>query len=943
MDYHDKTIKELHIVFNSSNDGLASNEAQNRLIKHGLNKIEEIKPISPIKLFLNQFKDLLVIILLISAFLTAIIGIIETDSEAIIDVVAIGLVVMLNAILGFYQEFSAEKSIKALRSLTQSEIVVVRDHKKVSIPVENLVLGDIVVIDAGNIVPADLRIIQGYEVKVNESILTGESLPVKKRDAVLPVKIALADRINLLFSGTTIVNGSGLGLAVAVGNNTELGKIAKSLSEITSDKTPIQEKLELLAKQLTGLVVLLSLFVIIFGTIIMPESSISELFIFSIGLAVAAVPEGLPAVLTLTLAIGVTRMARKNALIRKLPAVEVLGSATIICSDKTGTLTKNEMTVQKIWMIDNTFQVTGTGYMNNGKIVDNNSLENVHPLNFDMKSGLRNLIEICSIVNEATIRYSTTNSQMEAIGDPTEISLLVMAEKANLYKEKLDQLWTREYLFPFDSDRKRMSAIVKNEKEDYHRIMIKGALDVLLSLCTSAYSNNQKIPLSTKLREQILQYSSQYSRNYSYRILGVAFRDIESDKAERLVLSEDYEGVEQDLVFLGFVAIIDPPRDQSAPAIAIAHQAGIRVIMITGDHPDTAMAIGNQIGLCTTDEEDLITGLKLDEMTNTELENSLANSNIFARVSPSHKLRIVDALKNQGEVVIMTGDGVNDAPALKRADVGVAMGIAGTDVSKEASDMVLVDDNFANIIDSISEGRVIYDNMKKFIAFLLSANAGEIVTVLFGLILGYLFLGYGIIPITAVQLLYINIVTDTFPALALGVDNPEEDVMKRSPRNPKEPLIDKNILSMVVTSGLIFAISSLFCFFYALDFNLKNFDPINNPELAHYAETMTFAALVFYQFVHAINTSQRKTIFTWETLKNRVLIGSIILGIILLLFAIYIPFLHPFLDTTELSFYDWDIIIISSIPLVIFEEIRKKIYIKEDQNEERKRNKGSSC
>lgn len=908
--------------------GLSNQEVINRLKKYGSNALPEGKGLSYLNVFLSQFKDLLVIILILAGIISFLLSF--QDTENLVDVIAIAIVVFLNAILGFYQEISAEKAINSLKKLSTSEVVVVRDNAKIKIPSEDLVPGDIVVLEAGELIPADIRLIHGYELRINESSLTGESLPVKKRNARLAEKIALGDRINMLFKGTTVVNGSGTGVVVSTGIQTEIGKIATSLIEIEADETPLQIRLDKLAKQITIAVVILSVIIIVFGTIFLPHISFSELFILAIGLAVAAVPEGLPAVLTLTLALGVTKLAKKKSLIRKLPAVEVLGSTTVICTDKTGTLTKNQMTVKTLWTLDHTYNFTGTGYMNNGDITEVKTGQKVNPKEISCND-LDLSLNIISLANDASITFTSPNEPFTIFGDPTEIALLVATTKAGVsgleYLESVQNTWDKEFSFPFDSERKRMSVVVKSEDENY-KVFTKGALDILVNLCTSYCTSNGSNELTEEVKNTILQVSNAFSSNYAYRILGLAYKNISGEEKERLILTENHNDAESNLTFVGFICMIDPPRDQSGPAIETAHKAGINVIMITGDHKETAKAIGKSIGLIQKDGVEPVTGMELDEMSDEQLIACLKDTNIFARVSPSHKLRIVNSLKDSKEIVAMTGDGVNDAPALKRADIGIAMGITGTDVAKEASEMVLVDDNFSNIVDAVFEGRVIYDNMKKFIAFLLSANTGEILTVLFGLLLGIIlqqFFNYdkAIIPVLAIQLLYINLVTDTFPALALGVDDPEDNVMYRKPRDPNEPLLDGNLISMIFTSGIVFALGSIFCFLFAIDFGNNLSDASIN-----LAETMAFTSLVIYQLFHALNTSELRTIFKEQTFKNRALLGSIALGFLLQLIALYMPVVSHLLQTTPLDVNDWIIILLTCIPVVLVEELRKVIYFR---------------
>ncbi|MBD3190401.1 MAG: HAD-IC family P-type ATPase [Candidatus Heimdallarchaeota archaeon] len=927
---YSKTVEEIYSILDSQFEGLSITEAEKRLNQYGLNVISSERSINPLTIFFKQFKDLLVIILLIAGIITGIIGILQSNRESIIDVSAIGIVILLNAFLGFYQEFSAEKSISALKKLSESEVIVARDHVKQRINSEQLVPGDIIFLEAGNRITADIRLIQSYEIRTNESILTGESTTVRKRTAVLPEETPLADRNNMLYNGTTTVNGSGMGIVVNTGSSTELGKIATSLQDIEREETPIQKKLDNLAKQLTLVIVILSVIIFLIGLFTIGLNMWTTLLIFAIGLAVAAVPEGLPTVLTLSLALGINRMAKKHALIRKLPAVEVLGSTTVICTDKTGTLTRNEQTVKLVWTIDEKYNVTGNGYYNNGKIVVKKSAEQSEP---EANISLQKSIEIGALANEASIEFQGENKPYKIFGDPTEIALLILAEKGSSL-DKIKKKSSVEYLFPFDSDRKRMSAIVKNNETGDYQILVKGALDILLDLCNYQFSKNKVHSLSEEQKQKLLTISENYSANYAYRVLGLAFRDISPKEAEKLILSEDYECVETDLTFVGFVGMIDPPREETQLAINSARNAGIQVIMITGDHVETAKAIGRSINLCM--ETKPITGNQLDKMTDEELEQAVLTTKIFARVSPDHKLRIVNALKKHGEIVTMTGDGVNDSPALKRADIGVAMGIAGTDVAKEASEMILVDDNFSTIIDAISEGRTIYNNIKKFVGYLLSANAGEIFTVLFGVLFGLIFFRTSIIPILTIQLLYINLVTDTFPALALGMTQPEKDVMLRKPRDPNEPIIDNRMIAMILLTGLSYAIGTILVYFWSMDFSLST-----DHQAIATAETMVFVSLVIYQLLHSLSVSQNELIFSRRFFNNTKLFGAVGISLVLLIIAVYVPFISDFIDTNPLELRHWGMILATAIPIFLMDEFRKFIFYRDKQNPVHK--EGATC
>jgi len=915
IEAYDKTIEELYNIFETSEKGLSSEEVEQRLQNYGKNELETGKKASAYKIFLSQFKDLLVIILIIAGIITGVIGIIENDENVIIEIIAINIVIILNAGLGFYQEYSAEKAIEALKTLSKSEVIVLRNNEKVKMKAEFLVPGDIVILNAGNLIPADIRLIKSYEINVNEAILTGESLSVRKDIKTLPSKTPLAERKNMIHKGTTISSGSGRGLVISTGLSTELGKIASSLAGIKTEDTPIQKKLKILAKQLTFFIIIIAAIILIVQILFVGLENFTELFIFAIGLSVAAVPEGLPAVMTLSLAIGVTRMAKQKALIRKLPAVEVLGSATIICTDKTGTLTKNEMTVTLIWTFNHQYTISGTGYTNFGQIM---KAETAKQVESDYDPELESLLEIGALANEASIEFQNEGEPYKVFGDPTEIALLILAEKGQTV-EIIKNKWDIEYLFPFDSNRKRMSVISKNKKTGEYRIMVKGALDIILDLCDSYLEAGQKKPLTSEIKDKINKISERFSANFAYRILGFASREINSEESMTLLEEKKSKLVEKNLTFIGFVGMIDPPRDSSKPALLKAKKAGIRVIMITGDHMVTAQAIGREIGMCATTMP--VTGAMLDSMPDDELERVIKETEVFARVDPSHKLRIINALKKHDEIVIMTGDGVNDAPALKRADIGVAMGITGTDVAKEASDMILVDDNFANIIEAVGEGRRIYDNIKKFINYLLSANAGEVLTVLALVLIGLIFFKSLFLPILAIQLLYINLVTDTFPALALGVSPAEDDLMNRRPRNPKEPLFNKEMMIFILVFGVLNALGCIFLFMWSLDFNLAI--NINNVDLTR-QRTIIFVALVIFQTLQCLSVSQNTTIFSKKTIENRLLIGAIIIALILLLLAIYEPFMQIFIRTYPLEPIEWLMILITSIPILLFQEFYEK-------------------
>ncbi len=876
--------------------GLSSEEASRRIGKYGLNELKKSDSKSPITLFFEQFADPLVVILLVALVISITIGIFSTDEHAkleyFIDSVAISVIVLFNAFFGFVQEYKAEKSIEALKSMAAPFSTVVRDGKKARIEATHLVPGDIVFLEEGDKIPADGRLLQSLALRIDESMLTGESFPVAKNvNANVSKDAQIAEMLNSVFSGTNVSRGRGQVIITQTGMKTEFGKIAQGLMEDTKEETPLQQRLGILGKYIG--VGSLAICAVIFTIGIILGREALEMFIVSVGLAVAAVPEGLPAVVTLSLALGVQKMSKKNAIIRRLPSVETLGSTTVICSDKTGTLTMNKMTVRKILTVDAEFDVTKKLKLN---------------------SAVNELLVIGRECNNAQIGEKRTE---KAVGDPTELALLRVAKRLNLAKSSFE----RVFEIPFDSDSKRMSVVVKDSSEKYS-VLMKGAPDVLITICTHYLTKGKVKPLEESARV-MLEEQEQKIATLGYRMLGMASKQIEKEQAELHIFSEDNEEIESGMIYIGAVAIMDPPRRGTKEAIATCKQAGIRPIMITGDHLKTAIAVASEIGLIEETESNIaLEGHQLSKMSDSELSEKVKEVNVFARVSPEHKLRLVTALKGSNQIVAMTGDGVNDAPALKRADIGVAMGISGTDVSKEASDMVLADDDFSTIVGAILEGRTIYDNMRKFVLYLLSCNAGEIMVMLLGMILTSILFKEPILPLLAIQILWVNLVTDGLPALALGFDPPDADVMIRKPRDPDEQILTKKSIYFIIYSGVMIGIGSLLLFFLYLWPNLVN-GVAPTPDEIIYPRTISFTMLIIFQMVMALNIRKEEhSLIGKEFFRNPYLLLAISSSIALHLMILYLPPLQIIFDTTGLGLIDWFVVIFVGSILVLIDEIR---------------------
>ena len=892
--YHSMKIDGVLKCLESGEDGLSEDEAKRRLEKFGFNELEEIRRITPLQIFIRQFTSLIVIILLVAVVISAIIAYIENSGY--MESIAILIIVILNGIFGFIQEYRAEKSIEALRKLTALEARVIRDGKEMKIPSRELVPGDIILLETGDKVPADARLIDVAKLQVDESSLTGESIPVEKETTVLKEDVPIAERKNMVFMGTIVTRGRARAVVVETGMRTEFGKIATIIQEAGDKETPLQIKLAEFGKWLSLITIGICVVVFLTGIIrellienVLETEFIVMMFMAAVGLAVAAIPEGLPAIVTISLAIGVQRMAKRNALIRHLPAVETLGCTTVICSDKTGTLTRNEMTVREIYMNDEMIKVTGSGYTPEGEFIFNDKNVNTKDIEF--------LLRICALCNDAKLIY---NEKWEILGDPTEGALIVAAAKAGLNKEELERKYPRIDEIPFDSERKLMTTI---HSIDGKKIAcVKGAPDVLLERCSYIYKGGKIKKLSERDREKILKINQMMGSN-ALRVLGVAYRDIGDRNSDN---------IESNLVFVGLVGMMDPPRDEVSESIRKCREAGIKTVMVTGDHLMTAEAIGKQIGLLR--EGDIkLTNEDLDKLSDNELEDIVEDVALYARISPEHKVRILDALKRKGHIVAMTGDGVNDAPALKKADIGVAMGITGTDVSKEASDMILTDDNFASIVNAVEEGRAIYSSIKKFVQYTLSSNFGEILVIFVGILLGFP------LPLIAIQILWVNLITDGLPGLALGLDPPEFGIMQKPPRSPKERIISKDVAQTILIVGIVMCIGTLAMFYHYGARPGMNLEALG--DYAPKAQCVAFTTLIMFQLFNALTYRTRP--FS-RIIENKWLLGAIIISILLQLTIIYTP-MNSIFHIVPLDLIDWIKIILISSTLFIILEMRKKL------------------
>ena len=857
----EEIIKEL-----SSNviNGLSSADAKLILEKNGPNKLQGKKKKSTFQLFLSQINDAMIYILLVAAVISAIVG-------EISDAIIILIVIFVNAIIGVIQESKAEKALEALKSMSTPTALVKRDGSIIEIPSEEVVVGDIVIIDAGRYIPADLRLIESANLKIEESAFTGESVPAEKNSDIINEEndVPIGDQHNMAFMSTLATYGRGTGIVIATGMDTQIGKIAKMLDAEDENTTPLQKKLAQLGKTLGFAAVGIS--IVMFIVSMFQGRDFLEMFMTSISLAVAAIPEGLPAIVAIVLALGVQRMIKENAIIRKLPSVETLGSVNIICSDKTGTLTINKMTVKKFYI--------------NG---ETKNLEEIDIKNDESKL----LVDGMILCNDATSKDGVQT------GDPTEVALIDVGNKINIFKEDLNKAHKRVNEIPFDSDRKLMTTV--NTYDKVFNVFTKGAIDSILKISNKILINGEIKDFTKEEKEKVLMASNLMSDD-ALRVLALGYKVIDTEHVA-------IDDLEKDLIFVGLMGMIDPPREEVKGSIQVSKNAGIRTIMITGDHKNTAVAIAKELGIAN-DISEAMSGSEIDTYSDEEFTKIVNNYRVFARVSPEHKVKIVKAFKSHGNIVSMTGDGVNDAPSLKAADIGVAMGITGTDVAKGAADMVLTDDNFTTIVSAVEEGRNIFNNIKKSILFLLSCNLGEVVALFVAILLNWA------APLLPIHILWVNLITDSFPALSLGVDPGDKGVMDLPPRNPKESLFAGRMGKLLILNGILIGITTLFAFVLG---------EYLYPDSLRHAQTMAFVVLSVSQLFYSLAMrNETKSLFQVGVFKNKWLIGSILLGILLQLTIITIPFTATIFKVYSLKLKDWGIVIlISLIPFVINEIIK---------------------
>ena len=948
-DWHTLNPEQVLKHFEVQDNGLTTDEAQKRLDQYGPNQLKEAPRPTFLQTLWEQLNNFVVILLIVASVISALLG-------DYVEAAAIMAIVVLNAVLGIVQERRAEEALAALKKLAAPDAQVIRDGHRRTVPSYELVPGDIVFLEAGNFIPADIRLLEAINLRVEEASLTGESLPVQKNAAtVLDQNVPLGDRKNTAFMGTLVSYGRGRGVVTSTGMRTQLGLIATMLQNVESEETPLQRRLDQLGKSLSiaSLFLVAIVFIValinytnINGLFTGPlaylkeyAAEITEVFIIAVSLAIAAVPEGLPAVVTISLALGMREMIKRHALIRKLASVETLGSATVICSDKTGTLTQNEMTVTRIWTDGQFIDITGTGYVPKGEFLVDGKPVDVK----EYRSALTTLW-LGVLNNDSSIEITGEKDSQQTyriVGDPTEGALLVAASKVDAEYVEVKQAYPRENEVPFDSDRKRMitihdvlqpdpndlSPFYDEKNKDWDVIAVKGAPDIVLDLCTQYQDiNDNPHPMDDDARKRILDANEAMTKD-ALRVLGVAYRLDEDvpDSPEELKTEE----LERDLVFVGLIGMIDPARTEVKPALEKARDAGIRTIMITGDYPNTAHAIAETIGMLKHGRG-VMTGAQIDELSDDNLRDVINKTSVFARVSPEHKMRIVDALQENGEVVAMTGDGVNDAPAIKRADIGVAMGITGTDVAKETADMVLTDDNYASIVAAVEQGRIIYSNIRKFVFFLLSSNIAEIMIIFLATLAGLP------APLTAIQLLWLNLITDGAPALALAVEKGDPDIMDQKPRARNEPIINRSMSLGLIIQTIAQTGAVLTAFGFGLLWHLEAGAAIVGNPITYIlnhnwlgidvqtAETMAFVTLSLAELFRAYTVrSERASLLSIGIFSNRYMQYAVGLSIGLLLLVINIPFLQPIFNTHFLSLREWSMVLGLAIFPAVAEEITK--------------------
>ena len=911
----EETLNELDV----KEAGLSQEEAEKRLNEYGPNELRKEKGISPIRLFIEQFTDILIIILLIATALSIAIG--ET-----IDALIILAIVIASAVLGFVEEYRSEKAVEALKKMTAPTAMVLRGGKEIKIQTSQIVPGDVVLLFTGDRVPGDSRLIESINLKVDEAPLTGESAPVNKDINPIPEETQLNDRRNMVFTGTVVVYGRGKAVVTSTGMDTEFGKIAKMVQMTEEEETPLEKRMGSVGKWIGILAVAVCLGV---GTIgIVEGREILDMILWAVSLAVAAVPEALPAIVTGALAVGMYRMARVHTVVKRLPAVETLGATNVICADKTGTMTKGEMTVQRIHTNDETIKVTGVGYEPEGEFLFED--EKVDPSD----KNLRTLLKVSTLCNDAKLEKDTETERWIIKGDPTEGALVVAAAKAGLWKEDLEQQEPRIGEVPFSSERKRMSTIhlIAGKKKVAY---MKGAPEIVLEKCTKLLANGKIRKITKDDRAEILEVTEAMAIQ-ALRNVGFAFRELPEDQ-------ENFDDkIEKDFVFVGIMGMIDPPRQEVKDAIYICRSAGINVVMVTGDHRLTAVAVAKELNLLGEKEEEgkVLTGAEMDKISDEQLASIVEKVAIYARVSPEHKMRIVKAWKTKGQVVAMTGDGVNDAPALKLSDIGVAMGITGTEVTKEASDMVLTDDNFASIVKAVKEGREIYDNIKKYLTYLLRCNIMEILVMFIAVVsvpyLARMFspgsdvgaIGDATIALTAVQLLWVNLTTDGLPAIALGVDPGDPDLMERKPRHPKESVFTRDVKVYLSAVPIIMTALLLFGYFF--------YRPWENSFQLTEARTQLLTAMILMELANAVSARSLKyPVFKVGVFKNRFLWYAILSSFVLQLVVLYTPPFQAVFDVSSPEPIDWAFAILFTA--IVFGSLELGKYVASKRRESKHR------
>ncbi|MBD2871463.1 calcium-translocating P-type ATPase, SERCA-type [Paenibacillus arenilitoris] len=888
--WHQMGKSELVEALASSPDqGLTASEAAKRLAEHGRNELSEGKRVSPIMLFLNQFKDFMVLVLMGATLISGLLG-------EYLDAITIVAIIVLNAALGFAQEFRAERSLRALKELSAPSAKVMRGGELATIPAKELVKGDIVHLESGDRIPADVRLLEANSCYVEESALTGESVPVGKHAAVISEPdLPLGDQRNTGFMGTMVTRGTAKGVVIRTGMDTEMGKIAGLIEQTESMETPLQHRLEQLGKILIVVAVALTVLVVVAG--ILHGQPAYGMFLAGVSLAVAAIPEGLPAIVTIALALGVQRMIKRKAIVRKLPSVETLGCASVICSDKTGTLTQNKMTVTHAWIGGRRLEVSGEGYEPTGSM-----FEDGKTLDVKHDQSIKRLLQISALCNNAQLvkldaeepkkrKSKEPQEEWQLKGDPTEGALAVLAAKLGSSAKSLEPLYKREKEFPFDSERKRMSVVVAHQGG--RLVCTKGAPDMLMEHCTYVLWDGKVVPFTATLKRKCAEAAEAMAQS-ALRVLGFAYRDLRASET-----CETESDAECQLVFVGLTGMIDPPRREVKEAIATCRRAGIKTVMITGDHQLTAEAIASQLGIMPRGGI-AMSGKQLEAMSDEQLDRLVDNIYVYARVSPEHKLRIVKALQRQGHVVAMTGDGVNDAPAIKAADIGIAMGITGTDVSKEASALVLSDDNFSTIVAAIEEGRGIYENIRKFIRYLLASNVGEILVMFLAMMAGLP------LPLVPIQILWVNLVTDGLPAMALGVDQAEKDLMQQKPRSAKESIFSRRLGWKIISRGILIGVCTLGAFWITL-----RQAPGSASQLME-AQTVAFATLVMAQLIHVFDCRSSRSIFHRNPLQNKYLVLAVVSSLLLMLGVLYIEALQPIFKTVPIGFREWCLVFVAA-------------------------------